>query len=225
LRQTWNGVDAKKGESCTKVDPLDIGRDAGSQSCLESHFQGVWCRSANDLVRSELHFSDDRDGRPFNLQYYECGRIIGMASSKEMSIYDTVSGGADLVRWFGRVPTFHDAEILSLRLHRKGQSVLRLHGWINTGEVGQDGYFVLDRHAVVTFTLSGVMDLQLDGFSIQNVISGLVLRRAPDRRERRGHLALDPLPQDIEIELEPCYGLSGLIRARAASITFEPGKP
>lgn len=41
------------------------------------------------------------------------------------------------------------------------------------------GAFVLDRLAIVTFTLSGVMDLQLDGFGIQNVISGLVLRRAP----------------------------------------------
>ena len=150
---------------------------------------------------------------------------IGMASNKETSIYDAVSGGADLVRWFGQVPTFHDAEILCLRLNREGQSVLRLHGWINTEEVGPDGYLVLDRHAIVTFILSGVMDLQLDGFSIQNVIGGLVLRRAPDRPERRGHLALDPLPQDIEIELEPCYGLSGLIRARAVSITFEPGKP
>jgi Immunity protein 50 len=148
-----------------------------------------------------------------------------MASNRETSIYDAVSGGADLVSWFGQVPSFHDAEILSLHLRRTGQSVLRLHGWINTGEVGQDGYFVLDRHAIVTFTLSGVMDLRLDGFSIQNVIGGLVLRRAPDRPERRGYLALDPLPQDIEIELEPCYGLSGLIRSRAVSIAFEPGKP
>lgn len=64
-----------------------------------------------------------------------------------------------------------------------------------------------------------------DGFSIQNVIGGLVLRRAPERPERRSHLALDPLPQDIEIELEPCYGPSGLIRSRAVSIAFEPGKP
>jgi len=69
------------------------------------------------------------------------------------------------------------------------------------------------------------MDLQLDGFSVQNVIGGLILRRAPDRPERRGYVALEPLPQDIEIELEPCYGLDGLIRARSVSITFEPGKP
>jgi hypothetical protein len=84
---------------------------------------------------------------------------------------------------------------------------------------------VSDRHAIVTFTLSGIMDLRLDGFSIQNVIGGLVLRRAPERPERRGYLALDPLPQDIEIELEPCYGLDGFIRARSVSVTLKPGKP
>jgi len=151
--------------------------------------------------------------------------MLGMASNEETSIYDGVPGGADLLRWFGQVPSFHDAEILSLHLSRKGQSVLRLHGWINTGKVGQDGYFVSDRHAIVTFTLSGIMDLRLDGFSIQNVIGGLVLRRAPERPERRGYLALDPLPQDIEIELEPCYGLDGFIRARSVSITLKPGKP
>jgi hypothetical protein len=145
-----------------------------------------------------------------------------MTSNQETSIYEEVPGGTDLVRWFGQVPSFHDAEILSLHLHRKGPSVLRLHGWINTGEVGQSGYFVLDRHAVVTFTLSEVMDLQLDDFSNQNVIFGLILRRAPNRPERG---LLDPRPQDIEIELKPCYGLSGLIRARAVSITVEPGKP
>jgi len=148
-----------------------------------------------------------------------------MADNSETAIYDAVAGGADLVRWFGQTPSFHDAEVLDLLLSRKGHSFLRLHSWTNTGAVGQDGYYVIDRHAIVTFTLSGVMDLQLDGFSAQNVVGGLVLRRALDRPERRGYLALDPLPQDIEIELEPCYGLSGLIRARSVSIAFEPGEP
>ena len=83
---------------------------------------------------------------------------------------------------------------------------------------------VLDRHAIVTFTLEGIMDLQLDGFSHQNVIMGLVLRRAPDRPERHGYLSQVPLPEDVEIELEPCFGMSGLIRARSVAITFEPSK-
>lgn len=140
------------------------------------------------------------------------------------NIYHTVQGGSDLLTWFGQVPSFHDAEILSLHLCRKGQSILRLHGWI-MGKVGDDGYLVLDRHAVVTFMLEGVMDLQLDGFSHQNVIGGLTLRRAPDRVDRRPYLTLPPLPEDIEIQIEPCFGMDGLIRARSVAITFEPGKP
>jgi hypothetical protein len=151
--------------------------------------------------------------------------MVGMMDEKETAIYDAVPGGAELVRWFGRAPSFHDAEILSLDLRRKGRSTLRLHGWITTGAVGPDGHYVLDRHAIVTFSLDGIMDLQLEGFSGQNVIAGLLLRRAPDRPERRNYLSLRPLPEDIEIDLEPCYGIDGLIRARTVSIAFEPGKP
>jgi hypothetical protein len=148
-----------------------------------------------------------------------------MGYDKDTPIYDSVPGGAALLRWFGEVPTFHDAEILSLRLRRKGHSELRLHGWKSTNAVAPDGSYILDRHAVVTFTLAGVLDLQLDGFSIQNVIGALILRRAPDRPDRRNYLADKPSPHDIEIELQPCYGLDGLIRARSVSITFKQGVP
>ena len=148
-----------------------------------------------------------------------------MASEQDEAIYHEVSGGAELLRWFGRVPSFHDAEILSFDLRRTGQSALRLHGWIMTDKVGEDGFIVLDRHVIVTFAIEGIMDLRLEGFSAQNVIFGLILRRAPDRPERRNYLTLSPSPQDIEIELEPCYGLDGLIRARSVAITFQPGKP
>lgn len=140
-------------------------------------------------------------------------------------VYHAVPGGKELVEWLGQVPTFHDAEILSLHLCRNGQSILRLHGWIWTGNVADDGRGLLDKHAVVTLTLENVMDLQLDGFSHQNVIMGLVLRRAPNRPERKGYLSQAPLPEDVEIELEPCFGMSGLIRARSVAITFEPGEP
>ncbi|MCJ2047852.1 immunity 50 family protein [Methylobacterium sp. J-078] len=145
--------------------------------------------------------------------------------AREWDIYAEVSGGPELVRHFGQVPSFHDAGVLSLHLNRNGPSALRLHGWSNTGRLGADRALALDRHAIVTFTLEGLMDLQIDGFSIQNVIGGLILRRAPDRLERQGCLAFDPQPQDIEIELVPCYGLNGLIRARSVAITFEPGEP
>jgi hypothetical protein len=149
---------------------------------------------------------------------------VEMMNDQQVSIYHSVPGGSDLLSWFGQVPSFHDAEILSLYLCRRGQSILRLHGWI-MGKIGHDGYLMLDKHAVVTFMLEGVMDLQLDGFSSQNVIGGLTLRHAPDRADRRPYLTLTPLPEDIEIQIEPCFGMVGLIRARSVAISFESGKP
>ncbi|WP_037088294.1 Imm50 family immunity protein [Neorhizobium vignae] len=124
----------------------------------------------------------------------------------------------------GEVPTFHDSEILSLSLRRTGSSELKVHGWIMTGEVDPDGYFVLDKHAVVTFFLEGVMDLQLNGFSGQNVIAGLVLQRATDRG-RSSYYSLPEDRTDIEIELIPCYGLDVFIRAKKVAISFVPGRP
>jgi hypothetical protein len=165
------------------------------------------------------------EGETLELRYWDGRPWSPTWAQGDANIYAEVPGGPELVRHFGRVPSFHDGEILGLRLDRDGPSILRVYGWITTDRVGPNGASVLERHAVVTFTLHGVMDLRLDGFSRQNVIGGLILRRAPDRPERRNYLALDPTPDDIEIELEPCYGLDGLIRARSVAITFEPGEP
>lgn len=139
-------------------------------------------------------------------------------------IYADMPGGDELLAWFGEVPTFHDAEIISLSLSRNGVSELKIHGWIMTGGVDPSGYIVLDRHAVVTFSFEGIVDLQLDGFSGQNVIAGLVLQRATNRG-RTGHYAIPEDDLDVEIELLPCYGLDGFIRAKKIAISFVPGQP
>ena len=126
--------------------------------------------------------------------------------------------------WFGEVPTFHDAEIVSLSLSRSGASELKIHGWIMTDRVDSNDYTVLDKHAVVTFSFEGIMDLQLDGFSGQNVVAGLILQHATDRG-RSGYYAMPEDDRDIEIELLPCYGLDGFIRAKKVAISFVPGRP
>jgi hypothetical protein len=141
------------------------------------------------------------------------------------TIYASIPGGPDLVAWFGHVPSFHDAEVVSLCLNRRSSSKLSVHAWNTTKEVDNRGYFVLDKHTVVTFTLEDILDLQLDGFSHQNVIFGLHLRQAPERPDRRPFYWFDPSPDDYEIELEPCFGLHGMIRFRRVSIDFIRGKP
>ena len=146
-------------------------------------------------------------------------------ADKAEAIYAGIPGGSNLLAWFGRVPSFHDAEIVSFSLHRRSASTLVLHTWNVTSEVDERGYLVLDRHAVVTFALEDILDRQLDGFSHQNVISGLVLRRAPDRPDRRPFYWTDASSDDVEIELNPCFGLSGRVRCRRVSVSFVPGKP
>jgi hypothetical protein len=67
-----------------------------------------------------------------------------------------IQGSAELYDWFKYWPDFHDAEILSLHLDRKGTSSLRVHTWEMTKETNEKGYYVLEKHVVVEFILEGV---------------------------------------------------------------------
>jgi len=141
------------------------------------------------------------------------------------SLLSQIPGGLELIAWYGREPSFHDAEIISLSLNKCAVSQLSLHSWMMTSEVDTQGYYVLDKHAVVTFHLEDIVELQLDGFSPQNVIYGLNLRRARHCPNFRDSYAAAVSVDDIEIELEPCFGLNGRIRCRRLSVAFAPGKP
>ena len=140
--------------------------------------------------------------------------------------YEGIPGGAELLAWFGRVPTFHDAEIVNLNLFRRAPSTLSPHTWNMSQQVDARGYFVLEKHAVVTFAIEDIIDLQLDGFSHQNVIGGLKLRRTQLDPQRRHLVYGDAFSsEDWEIEIEPCFGVNGRIRCHKISISYVVGKP
>ena len=151
--------------------------------------------------------------------------MIESASANTLEkVYRNIDGGPELLDWFGRVPSFHDAEILSLSLDRKGQSSLRIHAWNTTQNVGDDGYLVLEKHALVTFHIDEIIDLQLDGFSKQNVIGGLEIAFGPPNPERKAYYAQD-VKTAYELSLEPCYGMDGTICCKNISVRFKPGRP
>ena len=139
------------------------------------------------------------------------------------TIYAGIPGGPELLAWFGCVPSFHDAEIVSLTLNRRAPSILRIHGLVMGKD--SDGLITSSKRAVVTFTLDGVMDVELNGFSRQNVIDCLRLVHAPARADHQAYYTLDASPEDYEIQLEPCYGMDGVIRCKKVSVSFTPGKP
>ena len=80
-------------------------------------------------------------------------------------------GAAELFDWFGFWPTFHDGEVLSLHLDRAGPSHLRVHTWERTNELDSRGCYVVRKRAIVTFILEQISELELDGFSQQNVLA------------------------------------------------------
>ena len=124
--------------------------------------------------------------------------------------FKEIPGAADLHDWFGYWPGFHDAEIISLHLNRKGSSSLRVHTWDTTKEVDEKGRYVMAKHIVVEFIFENVSELALNGFSQQNVISGL---------------SIEKIGSDFRLTLGECYGLAGSIEAERMSIRITPGKP
>lgn len=126
------------------------------------------------------------------------------------AILRTIPGGNALLAWFRGAPEFGDAEVIELRLERAGDSLLRL------ALAGRDG-----RPSVAcTFHLRDMIDVALEGFSHQNVIGGLHLRRAARGDVHPTLRGVGLMHADHEIELEPCAGAFGVIRATVESVTL-----
>jgi hypothetical protein len=118
-----------------------------------------------------------------------------------------IEGATDVVDWFGQWPSFHDAEVIEVHLKRKGRSFLRVWAFQATSVVDETGHYVCDRHAIVTFALEGVSDLELADFSPQNVISSLTV---------------EVLPETVRLTMSPCFGVAGYLEASRVSVAVEP---
>jgi hypothetical protein len=121
-----------------------------------------------------------------------------------------VSGASELAAWFGRWPSFHDAEIVSRHLNGRGQSLLDVHTWLIGPPDPATGQLLRERQCLVRFTLSDVSDLELADFSGQNVIAGPSLVREGT---------------SWRLELLPCYGVAGHITCADVAISFTKGGP
>lgn len=105
--------------------------------------------------------------------------------------------GFEAVRdFFGRWPSFHDAEIVELHLDRKGPSWLRVYTAI-------DGFHPEQKSGTVVFRFNEVLDLELYDFSIQNVVSSINFVRTQS---------------GMKISLGACYGLAGWLEVSGASV-------
>jgi hypothetical protein len=127
-----------------------------------------------------------------------------------LEVTDEIPGTSELIRWFGYWPSFHDAEVLAVELHRTGYSKVRIHAFEATSDVNRQGYFICTKHVVVGFVFEGLKNLHLEYFNGQNIISGLDLKQTPE---------------GFELTLDGCHGVERTLTADRISIEIEPGLP
>jgi hypothetical protein len=133
-----------------------------------------------------------------------------LTRDKMLEVNDEVPGTSELIAWFGHWPSFHDAEVVEVALHRRGNSTIRIHAFETTNQVDSQGFFIQIKDVIVTFILAGVTNLHLEDFSAQNVISELLLKQKAE---------------GYELTLGGCYGIQGTITADRIQIELLPGLP
>jgi len=136
-------------------------------------------------------------------------------SDRTPSALSEITGGTALIEWYGFVPNFHDGLVLSVKLASDGPGEIRIHTWRITDRTDERGYFILDKHAVVTFSLEDIRAVNLRNFNEPTAIHDLFLTAAEDGFEIRWDNVCGAGGPGIE----------GSVTARRISVYFTPGKP
>jgi hypothetical protein len=119
-----------------------------------------------------------------------------------------ISGAAALAL-FGGLPSFRNAEVLSVLLNRQGVSIVRVHAWNPAADV--HGRLPRDGEAIVVFEFQGIRHLRLES----NAAEGGSVTRA---------LLLEPAEEGYRLELRPSRGIGGEIVAEDIAIRIEGGR-
>lgn len=98
-----------------------------------------------------------------------------------MDQYLNIEGSEKILELYGKWPSFHDAEILSVNLDRGkaegkfGPTVtINLHGFEITNELNDKGHYKTVKHAQIVFQFYDVVEFELThGFGTQNPLSGV----------------------------------------------------
>lgn len=107
--------------------------------------------------------------------------------------FNKIFGVEQVLAVFGYWPSFHDAEVIWLKLDRQshvegshGPTLEALvHVFESTTQVDSDGYYVPRHHHLVHLKFAEVVELQASSFNHQNVLMGLVLNDVNDQQLER----------------------------------------
>jgi hypothetical protein len=133
-----------------------------------------------------------------------------------MESHQNIKNNERLTSVFGRWPSFHDAEVIWLRLDRRSTSLgdgptveTLIHTFEMTNEVSTEGFYVLRNHVLVHLRFSRVMQPILEGFNCQNALLGLSIK---DIRHRQ----MEEL--NFEVTFDPANGLEGSFQCQEIEV-------
>jgi hypothetical protein len=111
---------------------------------------------------------------------------------------------------FGEWPSFHDSEVVSVQLDRRGSSApsieLLVLVWLYTGRVTPTGHYEQHRHTLVRFRCEGVFASSLEGFNHQNVLNDLHVKK------------LDGHASGVRVTVSSIFGLGGFVECDAVRV-------
>lgn len=116
-----------------------------------------------------------------------------------------VKGYERLTAIFGGWPSFHDAEVLSVRLEREGKDPWQSPSLYSTihvfaGRLNENYQTGVEfyNHTLVTFRFNLVVNLELSGFNQQNAIFDLIIEGP----------ANGPAETPIDVTFQPSFGVA-----------------
>lgn len=131
-----------------------------------------------------------------------------------------IDGSEKLTAIFRHWPSFHDAEVLELKLLRGvgegdfGPAIIAIiHVWEMTPDTGFDGTFLTRGNVIATLQFRGVGSLELTGFNEQNALFELLISKRTEV-ESQG---------SIHVEFQSSYGVSSsFVCSDVSVLSVEP---
>jgi hypothetical protein len=110
-----------------------------------------------------------------------------------------IDGSDKLTSIFGRWPSFHDSEVVSLVFDRTGPTITAdIHVFEITTEISKTGHYVCRNHCVVSLRFLEVDEIAFEGFNHQNALMGLAISDGSHRQKER---------IKFEVSLDGAYGV------------------
>ena len=109
-----------------------------------------------------------------------------------------------LIKFFGEFPSFHDSEIVEVKLDRRLPSLeIKIYTFLMQNEVDKKGHYKRDKECIVVIKFSSIENLQIEDFNRQNVISNIDFAQ-------KGNC--------VQVNINPCYGFAAQFACKTIEI-------